>query len=219
MSSSTASAVPGLNWHPSDLQGGARPVRHSKLDFALVAVTLARLSLVPIILLSFMRFPAITIWAIVLFVVFDIFDGVFARARNADGPQRRALDSAVDRIGIDAGIVGAYIAGILPAFLLAALLIRDAYCAAICARMMYRRRVAIKADWVYRTLNLTVAAGAISAPFISQRIWVPMAGFMFIFAIVVAVDLTRLVSFVERSPRDLRTTVVSATALRRMLSS
>ncbi len=187
----------------------------AQVDFKLAAWTVARLSLVPVIVLSFMKVPVVATAAIVLFVVADIFDGLLARSRSADGPIRRGLDSVVDRAGIDAGIVGAYLAGILPLFLLIPLLARDAYCALLCARMFYRRRIAIKADWMYRGLNLTVAAGAISAPFVPAELWAWLAGLMLLLSIVVAIDLTRSVVSVERASPSLRDAVLRAGALRR----
>lgn len=186
----------------------------SRTDLALAALTLARLSLVPIIISSFMKAPVVTTGAIVLFVVADIFDGVLARDHDADGPRRRALDSVVDRIGINAGMIGAYFAGVLPGLLLVALLARDAYCAAICARMVYRRNVAIKADWVYRALNLCVAMGAIAAPFVSGQLWVVLAGALLLLSIVVAIDLTRIVQRVESFPLSVSNAVLPAGSLR-----
>lgn len=215
MSISATPAAPRLNWRATNIYEVFRGRGVSNRDFTLTALTLARLSLVPVIIISFMKVPALTTAAIVLFVIADIFDGVFARSRDADGPSRRALDSTVDRIGIDAGIVGAYLAGLLPIFLLVALLARDAYCALICARMMYRRRVAIKADWAYRTLNSSVALGAIAAPFLPQPLWISLTSVMLLLSLAVAVDLTRSVRFVEGSSRHLRGTVLSATELRR----
>lgn len=215
MSVSATPTTPKLTWRASDHQRALQSRRTFDLDLTLSALTLARVSLVPVIILSFMEIPALTICAVALFVAADVFDGILARNRGADGPSRRALDSTVDRIGIDAGIVGAYIAGILPAPLLVALLARDAYCALICARMMYRRRIAIKADWLYRALNLSVALGAIAAPFVPQSLWVSLAGLMLLLSVAVAVDLTRSVRRVEASSRDLRDTVLSASALRR----
>jgi phosphatidylglycerophosphate synthase len=215
VSVSATPAAPRFTWRASNIHEALQSRRASSLDLTLAALTLARLSLVPVIIFSFMRVPALTTGAINLVVAAAVFDGVFARNRDADGPSRRALDSTVDRIGIDAGIVGAYLAGILPAFLLVALLARDAYCALICARMMYRRRVAIKADWVYRALNSSVALGAIGAPFLPQPLWVSLAGLMLLLSVAVAVDLTRSVRLVEGSSRDLRDTVLSATTLRR----
>ena len=187
----------------------------SRLNVVPAALTLARLCLVPVIVLSFMSVPALTIGAIALFVAADIFDGVLARKRQADGARRRALDSVVDRIGIDAGILGAYLAGVLPAFLLIALLARDAYCGVICARMVRRRGVAIKADWLYRGLNLCVAVGAMAAPFVPAALWTSGAGLLLLFAIAVAVDLTRSVRAVESAPPSLRDAVIPAGAVRR----
>lgn len=213
MSSPAARAASKPVWSADALQ----PHRHlnaSRADSRMTALTLGRLSLVPVILLSFMKVPPVTTAAIVLFVVADIFDGMIARGSRADGPTRRALDSLVDRIGIDAGMVAAYIAGILPAPLLVALLARDAYCALICVRMVYRRNVVIKADWMYRALNLSVALGAIAAPFLSAGLWISLAGVMLLLSVVVAADLTRSVRFVESSPSGVRNVVLAAGALR-----
>jgi hypothetical protein len=111
-------------------------------------------------------------------------------------------------------MVAAYFAGILPGVILLALLFRDAYCAIICARMVYRRNVAIKADWMYRALNLCVALGAVAAPFLAERLWVSLAGVLVLLSSVVAVDLTRSVRVVEASSPNVRDTVLGAGALR-----
>jgi phosphatidylglycerophosphate synthase len=197
---------------PTGREGG---FRISRTGIWVAAFTVARLSLVPVIILSFLKLPALTTAAIVLFVILDVLDGVVAREHRADGPRRRALDSAIDRIGIDAGMVGACVAGLLPLPLLAALLLRDAYCGVVCARMVYRRRVAIKADWVYRGLNLCVAVGAIAAPFTPEGLWVALAGFLSLMSLAVAVDLTRCVRIVESAPETVRDTVIPAGAVRR----
>ncbi len=207
-------AASRLGWSADGVQSN-RVLPFAGADLRLAALTLARLSLVPVIVLSYMKSPVVTASAIVLFVVADVFDGVLARDRGADGPSRRALDSTVDRIAIDAGIVCAFLAGILPGFLLVALLARDAYCAAICARMMHRRKVAIKADWMYRGLNLCVAVGAIAAPFLPGTLWVSLAAVLLLLSLVVALDLTRSVRLVEGASQRVRDTVLPAGALRR----
>jgi phosphatidylglycerophosphate synthase len=214
MSSPVAPTATRLGWSVDDFQA-TRGFRFPEVDLRLAALTLGRLSLVPVIIVSFMKVPALTMSAIVMFVLADIFDGVFARDRGADGPSRRAMDSVVDRIAIDAGMVGAYLADLLPGFLLLALLTRDAYCAVICARMMYRRKVAIKADWMYRGLNLSIAIGAIAAPFLPGGLWVSLAGVLLLLSVAVAADLTRSVRLVEGSSPDVRDTVLPAGALRR----
>jgi phosphatidylglycerophosphate synthase len=189
-----------------------------KVDARLAALTLSRLLLVPVIVLTFLKAPSLTSVAIIAFVVADIYDGVLARRNGSDGPWRRALDSSVDRIGIDAGMVGAYVAGLLPLPLLMALIARDLYCAAICGRMLRRRGVAIKADWVYRSLNVFVAAGALAAPFLPPGLWVALTGGLLLAAIVVAIDLTRLVGSVESASPRFRDVVVPAGEIRAMLS-
>lgn len=192
----------------------SRPGR--KVDVALGALTLARLLFVPAIVLTFLNAPLLTGLAIAGFVLADIYDGILARRNGGDGPWRRALDSTVDRIGIDAGMVGAYVAGLLPLPLLIALIARDLYCAAICARMLHRRGVAIKADWVYRSLNACVALGAMAAPFISSTLWVTLAWGLVVAAMLVAIDLTRLVRKAESAAPLVRDLVIPAGELRAM---
>ena len=205
----TSIAIPkGSFAYPEQVRAGR------KVEVALAALTLARLLLVPVIVLSFMKSPLLTCAAITGFVLADIYDGVLARRNGSDGPRRRALDSMVDRIGIDAGMVGAYLAGVLPLPLLIALIARDLYCAAICARMMHRWGAAIKADWVYRSLNAAVALGAMVAPFISPTLWVALTCGLLVAAMIVAVDLTRLVRSVESASPRIRGRVLPAGEIR-----
>jgi phosphatidylglycerophosphate synthase len=183
----------------------------------LVASTAGRLLLVPIIIATFLGSPVITTAAIALFVIGDVYDGVLARHLTRDDARRRALDSAVDRIAIDSCLIGACIAGALPFALLAAFLARDAYCAFLCARMLRETSVAIKADWVYRGLNLGVAAWAIAVPFISHGAGEVLAVLLLAASAAVAYDLTRLVRRVRSSSASLRDSVVPAGVLRKQV--
>ncbi len=183
-------------------------------DVLLLGLTLARLALVPLFVATFLVVPAITTMALTLFIVADIYDGVLARRFDADGPTRRALDSIVDRIGIDAFLIGACVAGALPLPLLLALLARDLYCAVICTVMMHGRSVAIKADWVYRSLNLSVAAWALTAPFLSQTTRTVFAVALLAASIAVAIDLTRSVRRVMHAAPEMRDRVIRAGDLR-----
>ena len=158
--------------------------------------------------------PVVTTAALVAFVSLDVYDGVLARRLGADGLGRRALDSTVDRVAIDGCLIGAWAVGALPVVVLAALLARDAYCAVICARMMHRRRTAIKADWLYRSLNLSVAAWAIAAPFAGATGRTAAAVAVLLFSSSVAADLTRLVGAVLRAPAHVHDTVVAAATAR-----
>lgn len=180
----------------------------------LMAFTVARLALVPLILVTFTRSPGLTSIVIALFVATDVYDGVLARRHGEDGPARRALDSAVDRLTIDSCLIGACIAGVLPPAILLGLLARDAYLALICSRMMRTRRVAIKADWLYRALNLSVAGWALLVPFVSAAAATALALLLLAFSLVVAIDLTLLVKKVLSAPPAVRDTVIGAGALR-----
>jgi phosphatidylglycerophosphate synthase len=212
MSVSVAPAASKRVWRADAFQP-RRGLRASRPELMLATLTLGRLSLVPVIMLSFMGRPFLAASALILFIAVDICDGVLARIYSADGPRRRALDSLVDRVAIDACMISACVIGELPVLLLLGLLARDAYCAAICTRMVYKQNVVIKADWLYRALNLCVAAGGIVGPLLSRSLWVSLAGVLLILSIGVAVDLTRSVRLVETS--NVRDTVLGAGALRR----
>jgi phosphatidylglycerophosphate synthase len=178
------------------------------------AVTLARLSAIPVILLTFLAQPVITTAAIAIFVIADVYDGVLARRRRRDDAMRRALDSAVDRVAIDVCFAGAYVAGALPLPLLLAFLARDIFLTALCAYVVHARRVIVKADWLYRALNLSVAAWAVAAPIVgsSARMWLAVA--LLAFSLVVARDLLRAVRSILASPPSVRDLVLDAGALR-----
>jgi phosphatidylglycerophosphate synthase len=159
----------------------------------LSAFTALRLVLVPPIIASFMVSPLVTTVCLGLFMAADLYDGVLARRLNADGLQRRAFDSTVDRIAIDVCLVAAYLAHAMPAILLAGFLARDLYCALLCAWMVRLRGVALKVDVVYRSLSFFIATWAIAAPFLSATARTDAAGILLIAATAVAVDLTHCV--------------------------
>jgi phosphatidylglycerophosphate synthase len=175
--------------------------------------TVARLSLVPVIAVTFLHEPAITALALAIFIVADVYDGALAQRAGVEDFQRRVLDSTVDRIAIDACLVAAWAAGALPLALLVLFLVRDAYCAAICAPLV-RRRVVPKADWMYRGLNLSVAGWALAAPALGQGARSALAALVFVASLAVAGDLTRAVRRILRSGLE-RGTVISLTAVRR----
>jgi hypothetical protein len=102
----------------------------------------------------------------------------------------------------------------MPLPILCALLARDAYLALLCRRMMSERQVAIKADWLYRSLNLAVAAWAIAIPFVSADLRVGLALILLIYSLVVALDLAHGVRTVLNAPPRLRDVVVDAGWLR-----
>lgn len=181
----------------------------------LTALTLGRIALIPVIAFSFMAAPAITTGSLLAFMFADLFDGIVARGVNADGPRRRAWDSTIDRVAIDAGLIAATVSGALPLPLLVGFLARDLYCAGICALMMGERRVAIKADLLYQGLNCSLAGWALVAPFLSGSGRSAVAAALFVASLFVAADLTRSVRRVMGAPGSVKGLVVSATSLRR----
>lgn len=187
----------------------------ASVESGLKILTLGRLLFVPIIVASFLVSPPVTTAALLLFVIADIYDGRIARRLGADGPGRRALDSIVDRVAIDACLIGAWLSGALPLPILCALLFRDLYLGAICHRMMSLRQVAIKADGLYRSLNLCVAAWAIITPFVAANARAGSALFLLGFSLVVAIDLTRSVRTVLSASPSMRNVVIDAGWLRR----
>lgn len=186
----------------------------ARVDWVAVSITLVRLGLVPIMMATFMVLPAVTTAALVMFVAADVHDGILARRRTSDGPGRRALDSTADRLAIDLCLIAAYAHGALPLPLLCAFIARDIFCATLCGHMMRSRFVAIKADWLYRSLNLSVASWAIVAPFVSAnlRSWLFMA--VLTAGIFVAVDLCRAINRVLRMPMSVHGCVIDAGDLR-----
>lgn len=180
----------------------------------LLAWTLGRLGLVPIIIGAFVVSPLLTAIALAAFIAADLFDGVLARDLDADGPSRRVLDSLVDRVAIWSVLIAVSLAGYLPPLLLGLLLIRDLYCARWCYRMVSARNVAIRADWLYRGLNLTLAGWVAMAPLIGNTGRIAMFTGILAFAVLVAVDLRRCVGKVLAAPPSVRDLVLRAGALR-----
>jgi phosphatidylglycerophosphate synthase len=178
-------------------------------------VTIGRLALVPMIAASFMSSPALTSIGLLLFMFADLFDGVLARSAGRDGPGRRVVDSVVDRMAIDACLIVAGAIGAMPVLLVCAFLLRDLYCAIICAAMVGERRVAIKSDLLYRGLNCGLAGWALAAPFLSADGRLVGAAVLLAVSIVVACDLTRSVGLIKSAPEEIRDRVISASDLRR----
>jgi phosphatidylglycerophosphate synthase len=180
----------------------------------LMGITVGRLALIPVIALSFMASPLITSVGLLAFMFSDLFDGILARSTGDDGPRRRAVDSIVDRVAIDACLVAAAVTGAMPPLLVCAFLARDLYCAVLCAGMMRERWVAIKADLLYRGLNCGIAAWALAAPFLSSGGRLASALLLFAVSLVAAADLTRSVRLVRRAPATVRDRVIAAADLR-----
>jgi phosphatidylglycerophosphate synthase len=183
------------------------------LDPLMVILTVGRLALIPLVILWVTSKPFASATALAVFIGADIYDGVIGRQRGTDGPSRRALDSIVDRIAIDTVYIALTLRGLLPAEFLAFMLVRDVYCAYQCNRM-WPRLVAIRADWMYKVLNLSLAAWVVAVPLAGAGLRDGLALLMLSYATLVAVDLTRGVNDVLAMPDHVRRTVISAGALR-----
>ncbi len=180
----------------------------------LVAFTVVRLCLIPPVIATFMVDPAVTTVCLGAFMLADLFDGVLARKFDADGPDRRALDSVTDRIAIDACLIGAWAAGAVPGLVLLGFLARDVYCGVLCAWMLRRRGAAIKADLPYRGMSFLIGVWALAAPFMTQSARSASAVVLLALSLVVAADLTRGVRRVIGFREDLAGQTIPAGALR-----
>jgi phosphatidylglycerophosphate synthase len=180
----------------------------------LLMLTLGRLVFVPAIIVALSISPLLTLALLAAFIGMDLYDGVLARELGADDPARRALDSVVDRLSIWPVYVAASLMGLLPLVFVALMVARDLYCAALCGRMVRQRDIAIRADWLYRSLNLMLAAWIVAAPLLSPAARLGSFAFVFAFSLLVAADLRRSVLRVMRMPAAATPTVISASSLR-----
>jgi phosphatidylglycerophosphate synthase len=149
-------------------------------------------------------------------MVADLGDGVVARWLHHDDLRRRALDSVVDRVAIDSCLIGATVCGALPLALLVPFLGRDAYCAAVCIRMVRQNGIAIKADIMYRGLNFSVAAWALSAPLLPSSSRIAIATGILVASLIVAADLTRCVRVVRSASIETQEQVLAPRVLRKL---
>jgi hypothetical protein len=80
----------------------------------------------------------------------------------------------------------------------AAFLLRDAYCILVCIRM-YRASggSVLKADWLHRSLNLSMAFGGVVAPWMPPAIRTPLTLAVLAYAFAIAFDLTRMAAYVR----------------------
>jgi phosphatidylglycerophosphate synthase len=182
---------------------------------SLAGLTVGRLVLIPAVILFISEGARLaTFLTLTAFLLVDYFDGVIARRRGADGPTRRALDSASDRIAIWAVLITmvALSYAALPIILLLAM--RDVYCVYLCAQPMRERFVAIGADWPYRGLNACLALWVIIAPEISHPARTAALGGIALFSLFVAYDLRIVTMRVRALPGSVVARVISAGELR-----
>lgn len=186
----------------------------SGVPASLLTLTLGRLLFVPLIILSFDRVPLVTAVALGVFVLIDLYDGVLARRQHADDPPRRVLDTVVDRLSIWPVYLAVTLMGFLPPVLLLLFLARDLYCAFWCYRMLAEREVVIRADWMYRSLNLMLAGWVIAAPLVETSILNGLFVGILGFSVAVALDLKRSAVVVLQMPDHVRAAVLPAGTLR-----
>lgn len=186
----------------------------------LMTATIARLTLVPVMMISFMTDALITTVALGAFMVMDLLDGVVARRLNVDDARRRAVDSVVDHLAIDLCLVAATLHGAMPLPILVGFLLRDAYCGALCLVLLRSKGAVVKVDFPYRLPSYLICAWALAAPFLPVGSREAFALAILMLCACMAVDLTRLVGRIrgDRRVSD-RPTLVSAASLRRDSSS
>lgn len=93
---------------------------------AALAITAAKLLLVPAIIWAVMTSLSLAVLLVAIYVCADIGDGVYARFAGCDSNSRRVLDCAIDRVSVHVGLLTAVV--IQPGFLwlYLPLLVRDA---------------------------------------------------------------------------------------------
>lgn len=193
-----------------------RAVHDVRKSPTLVLVTVGRLFLVPLIVVSIGAGDRVfTAVALTAFVVADYFDGVVARRRTGDGPTRRAIDSISDRLAIWAVYLTMTIVGYLPLVLFLVLLARDIYCALQVCRLMRSRYVAIGADWPYRVLNGLLALWVIFAPRLPGGVRAAAFVGLLTLGAFVMMDLRRAVRQILAAPGYVSGIVVPAGDLRK----
>lgn len=182
---------------------------------SLASLTVGRLVLIPAVIVCISEGARLGAFlTLAAFLVVDYFDGVLARRRGVEGPTRRALDSASDRIAIWAVLVtmAAVSYAALPIILLLA--VRDVYCACLSAQPMRERFVAIGADWPYRGLNACLALWVIVAPEMSDAVRTAALAGIALFSLLVAYDLRMATMRVRELPSSVVSRVISAGELR-----
>jgi phosphatidylglycerophosphate synthase len=180
----------------------------------ILTMTIGRVLVVPIVMLTYDRLQFVTALALAVFVAVDLYDGVLARALDADDVTRRVLDTAVDRASIYPVYIWLTVTGRLPLVLLLVLFAREAYCAYWGHILLRRRAVVVKADWLYRSFNLMLAAWVIAAPYLGLALGAAVFAAIMVYSLPVARDLGRSVRTVLALPPAFANVVLPAGYLR-----
>lgn len=117
------------------------------------------LFLVPILLLLHQNDPTSDVWAVIVGLVAgttDLLDGWLARRRNAVSPSGKVVDPIADKILIGGLVVYLVLAREFPAWLVAALLARDALLVGGALLWFRRERVVFAADWTGKLTTFTM---------------------------------------------------------------
>jgi phosphatidylglycerophosphate synthase len=192
--------------------------KEARLSRALSLITAGRLCLIPVVITTFMTHPLVTTLALLVFMGADLGDGLLARHLSADDRLRRATDSTVDRIGIDACLLAASANGTLPWTLFACFVARDVWCAVLCGRVLAVHGVVVKGDLRYRVLTASFGAWGLMAPFVASPARTMFAVAILTVATVLVVDYTRAVNAVLTGRYACRNQTVPVTAIRNALA-
>ncbi len=188
-----------------------RLVSDMRAGQSLASLTLGRLVLIPpVIIFIELHAHLAAVLSLSAFLVVDYYDGVLARRRGADGPTRRALDSASDRVAIWAVFIAMAALSYAALPLVLVLGLRDVYCTYSCHRVMRNRFIAIGADWPYRCLNALLAAWVMAAPSLSSTARTGALGVLCVLSLLVALDLRMAIKQVEAMPTAVTSTVIPA---------
>lgn len=104
------------------------------------AISLARIALIPVLVLAILRWddPTTALWILGVVVISDWFDGKIARLWNLRSTWGERLDPAADRILVAVVPLTFVLAGYIPLWVMVLLLVRDALL--IITLPVYRRR-------------------------------------------------------------------------------
>jgi phosphatidylglycerophosphate synthase len=212
----TSTATPRIALVSSDADRttyAATPRRELSRSVAgVTAFTVARLAFVPLIILSLGRNPLLLAGLLLAFICADLYDGVLARHYEVDDAARRALDSVIDRAATWPVFVAMALLHYCPVWCVAALITRDLYCGWLC-RSIIVRRVAVRADWLYRSFNLLLALWVFLVSSFTAW-WLPvLIAPVLGFGLIVALDLRRACNIINGDP-SFADTVISASVLR-----
>lgn len=132
----SAAVPPGLGSEPQP----RRPVVSDRFWTLPNAISLGRIAMIPVLIVSILRWedPTVALWILGALVVSDWLDGKIARLWNMRSTWGERLDPIADRILVAAVPVAFAVAGYIPVWVVVVLLTRDALLTVTLP--VYRRR-------------------------------------------------------------------------------